>query len=459
MNLARVGHQMSRQLELPFGGKGEAPMANGGGETLVAASETERSGNGEELMALIVAPSNMKKALSRVKSNGGSAGVDGMSVRELAAHVLCHWEGIREQLLAGAYRPQPVRRASIPKPGGGLRELGIPTALDRLIQQAILQVLQPRIDPTFSEHSHGFRPGRSAREAVEEARRHVQDGYKWVVDIDLEKFFDRVNHDVLMGRLAKRIGDRRLLTLIRRYLGAGVLAGGLTLERHEGTPQGGPLSPFLANVLLDDVDKELERHGHRFVRYADDCNVYVQSKRAGERVLAGLRRLYGRLRLRINEAKSAVARATARPFLGFCFWVSAGRIVRRRVAPAAMKAMKERVRQITGRNGGRSLSAVIEELSVYLRGWREYFRQSETPGIFEDLDKWIRRRLRLVRLKQWKRGRTAFRELVKRGVPSDLAARASAQLRRWWFTTKHSAINMAFPTSYFDGLGLPRLAA
>jgi group II intron reverse transcriptase/maturase len=433
-------------------------MAGGGGEAFAATSATGRPGNGEELMELIVARSNMKRALTRVKSNGGSAGVDGMSVQDLVRHVVRHWEAIREQLLAGTYQPQPVRRASIPKPGGGVRELGIPTVLDRLIQQAILQVLQPRIDPTFSEHSYGFRPGRSARDAVEQARRHIQDGYTWVVDVDLEKFFDRVNHDVLMGRLAKRIGDRRLLVLIRRYLAAGVLAAGLALERHEGTPQGGPLSPLLANVLLDDVDKELERRGHRFVRYADDCNVYVQSKRAGERVLAGLRRLYGRLRLQVNEAKSAVARAVTRSFLGFSFWVSAGRIVRRRVAPAALAAMKQRVRQITDRNGGRSLSAVIEELSVYLRGWREYFRQSETPGIFEDLDKWIRRRLRVVQLKQWKRGRTAFRELVRRGVPAELAARASAQLKQWWFTTKHPAVNMAFPTAYFDGLSLPRLA-
>jgi group II intron reverse transcriptase/maturase len=330
--------------------------------------------------------------------------------------------------------------------------------LDRFIQQALLQVLQPIFDPGFSEHSYGFRPRRRAHDAVVQAQRYVQEGRRIVVDVDLEQFFDRVNHDVLMGRLAKKISDRRVLRLIRRYLEAGILALGIATERHEGTPQGGPLSPLLANVLLDEVDKELERRGHTFVRYADDCNVYVRSKRAGERVMRLLQRLYTQLRLRINESKSTVDRATNRKLLGYSFWTGPGRTVKRRVAKKALVAMKERVRDITKRSGGRSMKQVASELRSYLTGWKEYFRLADTPGTFEDLDQWIRHRLRAIHLKHWKRGTTIFRELRARGLSVDKAAKVAYFGRRWW-RNSGMLINIAFPISYFDQLGIPRLAS
>ena len=335
----------------------------------------------------------------------------------------------------------------------------VPTVLDRFIQQILLQVLQPRFDPTFSDASFGFRPGRRAHDAVRRAQGFVQDGRCFVVDVDLEKFFDRVNHDVLMGRLEKRIADRRVLGLIRRYLTAGMLADGVVLARNEGTPQGGPLSPLLANVLLDEVDKELEKRGHSFVRYADDLNVYVRSRAAGERVMAGLRRLFAKLRLRVNEAKSAIAHATERKFLGFSFWVSArdGKI-KRRIASQALNRMKERVRELTRRNGGRSLPDVCEELGRYLAGWKGYFRFTEMPGELADLDRWVRHRLRAVQLKQWKRGTTVFRELVARGLKARDAARVAMNTRRWWRTSARGGLNVALPNKLFDKLGVPRLA-
>jgi group II intron reverse transcriptase/maturase len=410
-------------------------------------------------MALVVERQNLQLALKRVKQNKGSAGIDGMSVEELPEHLRRNWLSIREQLLAGAYQPAPVRRVAIPKPGGGERELGIPTVLDRFIQQAVLQVLQPRFDPTFSEHSHGFRPGRSAHGAVREAQRYVQQGRRWVVDVDLSKFFDRVNHDILMGKLALRIADKRVLGLIRRYLNAGVLANGIVMERYEGTPQGGPLSPLLANVLLDEVDKELERRGHTFVRYADDCNVYVQSKRAGERVMAALQKQYARLRLRINEQKSTVARVWGRKFLGFSFISGAKGLIRCRPAKPSLDAMKGRVRELTSRVAGKSLAQVCAQLSVYLRGWKNYFRIAETPSIFADIDGWIRHRLRALQLKQWRRGPVVYRELRKRGVPSDLANVAAANRRRWWRVSRLDALALALPNKSFDQLGLVRLAA
>jgi len=456
-SLGNARRQMSIQLELPFAGRGEAPRGERSGEARPAARGDERSGTGH-LMERVVERGNAKAALRRVKQNHGSPGIDGMTVEELPSHLAEHWEVIREQLLTGTYQPHPVKRQPIPKRGGGVRELGIPTVLDRFIQQCILQVLQPRFDPTFSEHSYGFRPGRRAHDAVRAAQRYIQEGRSWVVDVDLEKFFDRVHHDVLMGRLAYRIADPRLLGLIRRYLEAGILADGITKERHEGTPQGGPLSPLLANVLLDEVDRELERRGHAFVRYADDCNVYVRSRRAGERTLETLRRLYARLRLRINEAKSAVARPWHRKFLGYSFWVAPGRTICRRVAPEALKAMKQQVRWITGRSKGRSIESVVGKLREYLVGWKQYFQLAETPGIFTDLDQWIRRRLRLVQLKQWKRGTTAYRELLARGVPEPAVRRACTHVYRWWLTSKHVALNMALPNSYYDRLGVPRLA-
>ena len=463
MGLESERHQKSGQPELLTAGRGEAPRGSRSGEARSAAHENARSGNGgEKLLELVVERSNVEAALRRVKKNKGSPGIDGMTVEELPAYWAEHENRLREEILAGRYRPSPVRRHAIPKKGGGFRELGIPTVLDRLIQQCMLQVLQPRIDPSLSQHSYGFRPGKSAHDAIRAAQRFIQDGRRWVVDVDLEAFFDRVNHDVLMSRLAKRIADRRLLGLIRRYLDAGIMANGVVVkERHEGTPQGGPLSPLLANVLLDEVDKELEKRGHAFARYADDCNVYVRSKRAGERVMGSLRRLFAGLRLRVNEAKSAVARPQDRKFLGYSFWYAKGSEVRRRVAAKALVAMKDRVRDITKRSGGRSISSVVGELRGFLVGWKNYFQLADTPKVFAELDEWIRHRLRSIHLKHWKRGTTIFRELVKRGMRPEGptgARRVAANGRRWW-RNSGKAINIAFPISYFDNLGLPRLAA
>jgi group II intron reverse transcriptase/maturase len=401
---------------------------------------------------------NLLAALKRVRKNKGSAGIDGMTVDELPAHLKTHWPALREQLLEGTYQPSRVRRHAIPKSDGGVRELGIPTVVDRFIQQAILQVLGPRFDPGFSQHSYGFRLGRSAHQAVVQAQRYVNEGRSFVVDVDLEKFFDRVNHDVLMGRLAKRIEDKRLLGLIRRYLEAGMMANGVALERHEGTPQGGPLSPLLANVLLDEVDKELERRGHAFVRYADDCNVYVRSRRAGERVLELLRRLYADLRLRVNEAKSAVDHPQNRALLGYSFRGTGGGVMTPRVAPKALHAMKERVRKVTRRSRGRSIVQVASDLRTYLVGWKNYFRLADTPGVFRRLDAWIRHRLRALHLKHWRHGKTIFRELRARGLSVLNAATVAAHGRRWWRTSA-MAINIAFPLGYFDELGMPRLAS
>jgi group II intron reverse transcriptase/maturase len=416
----------------------------------------------EQLMEQVVERSNLARALKRVRQNQGSAGSDGMTADELVPYLRDHWPGIREALLAGAYQPSVVRQHQIPKKGkkgGGMRTVGIPTVLDRFIQQAVLQVLQPRFDPTFSESSYGFRPRRRAHDAVCQAQRYVQSGRRWVVDVDLEQFFDRVHHDVLMGKLHHRITDRRLLALIRRYLEAGMMAHGVVQERYEGTPQGGPLSPLLANVLLDDVDKELERRGHRFVRYGDDCNVYVRSKRAGERVMEALVGLYAKLRLRVNAEKSAVARAWDRPFLGFRFWVAPGRVIKRCVARNALNAMKERVRQITSRTGGRSLGQVTAELRSYLVGWKAYFRLADTPSSFAAVDQWLHRRLRALQLKQWKQGPTVYRELLARGVPARRAAAAAAHATRRWRIAAHGALHIALSTSYFDRLGVPRLAS
>jgi group II intron reverse transcriptase/maturase len=401
---------------------------------------------------------NLQAALKRVKKNKGSAGIDGMTVGDLSAYLKVHWPGLREQLLSGTYEPLAVRRCVIRKPDGGERELSIPTVVDRFIQQAILQVLGPRFDPTFSQYSYGFRPRRSAHDAVVQAQRYVNEGRRIVVDVDLEKFFDRVNHDVLMGRLAKRIEDKRLLRLIRRYLEAGMMANGVAVQRHEGTPQGGPLSPLLANVLLDEVDKELERRGHSFVRYADDCNVYVRSRRAGERVMTLLRRLYATLRLRVNESKSAIGPPWSRKLLGYSFWVARGKTVKRRVARKALDAMKDRVRQITRRSRSQSISRVVNDLRSYLVGWKNYFRLADTPRVFIDLDEWIRHRLRALHLKHWRRAPTIYRELRARGLSRDSAAKVAVNGRRWWRNSS-GLINVAFPIRYFDDLGLPRLAS
>jgi RNA-directed DNA polymerase len=457
MNLVGARHQKSVQTELPLDDRGAPPSGRRSGEAPSAGNGTGRSGT-DHLMEEVVDRGNLKQALKRVKANKGSPGIDGMTVEELPAYLQVNWERLRAQLLDGNYQPQPVRQQEIPKVGGGVRKLGIPTVVDRFLQQAILQVLGPRFDPTFSDHSYGFRPGRRAHDAVCAAQHYIQEGRQWVVDVDLEQFFDRVNHDVLMGKLSKRIADRRLLGLIRRFLEAGVLANGISKERHEGTPQGGPLSPLLANVLLDEVDKELERRGHAFVRYADDCNVYVQSQRAGERVMQALRRLFANLRLQVNEAKSAVARPWDRKFLGYSFWVAKDATIKRRIADKALETMKERVRQITGRSRGRNLQSVIADLRGYLLGWKQYFRLTERLSTFRELDQWIRRRVRMVQLKQWKSGPRVFRALCARGVPRNAAASAAAHAQRWWRTSRHPGLNLALPPRELDRLGLPRLA-
>jgi len=407
-------------------------------------------------MERVVSRPNLLSALKRVRKNKGSPGIDGMTVGDLRAFLIVNWVRIREEILAGTYQPAAIRRVEIPKSGGGVRELGIPTVLDRFIQQALLQALQPEFDPSFSTHSYGFRPGRNAHAAVKAARAYVQTGRRYVVDMDLEKFFDRVNHDVLMSRLARRIGDRRVLGLIRRYLGAGVMAQGMLVERYEGTPQGGPLSPLLANVLLDEVDKELERRGHAFIRYADDCNVYVRSRRAGERVMELLRRLFTRLRLRVNESKSAVDLARNRKILGYTFWYTQGGTVKLKVAGRALETMKERVRRITRRTRGRSIEQVVADLRDYLPGWKAYFSLSEAQGVFGQLDEWLRHRLRAIHLKHWRRGTTVFREMRRRGASVRLAATVASGTKRWWWNSA-MCLHVVLPVRYFDQLGVPRL--
>ena len=397
-------------------------------------------------MEAVVEGENLKQALARVKRNKGAAGIDGMSVDELAAYLKKHWPMIRAQLLEGTYKPQPVRRVEIPKASGGTRPLGIPTVLDRFIQQAVMQVLQADWDGTFSEMSFGFRPGRSAHQAVEQAQAYIATGHGFVVDIDLEKFFDRVNHDVLMGLIAKRVGDKRILKLIRAFLSAGVMEGGLVSPTEEGTPQGGPLSPLLSNLMLDVLDKELEKRGHRFVRYADDCNIYVRSQRAGERVMAGIEKLLAkRLKLKMNKAKSAVAKPSVRKFLGFSF-TGGKESPRRRIAPQAVARFKTKVRELTRRTRGRSLTQIIKELSTYLIGWRGYFGFCQTPSVLRALDEWIRRRLRAIAWKQWKRGRARFAELRRRGVGRDLAAQTAGSPHGPWRLANSPALNIALPT-------------
>ncbi len=408
-------------------------------------------------MEAIVERENLKKALAQVKRNKGASGIDGMTVEDLAPYLKGHWPTIRAQLLDGSYQPQLVRRVEIPKASGGKRPLGIPTVLDRFIQQAVMQVLQADWDPTFSEASFGFRPKRSAHQAVARAQEYIVSGHDRVVDIDLEKFFDRVNHDILMGLVAKRVTDKRILKLIRGFLTAGVLTDGLVSPTEEGTPQGGPLSPLLSNLMLDVLDKELEKRGHRFVRYADDCNIYVCSQRAGERVMAGIEQfLAKRLKLKVNKAKSAVAKPRVRKFLGFSF--TGGKQPRRRIAPQAIDRFKAKVRELTRRTGGQSLSQVAKELSVYLIGWRGYFGFCETLSGLRDLDQWTRRRLRAIAWKQWKRGRTRFAKLRRRGVGRDLAAQTAGSPHGPWRLSNSPALTIALPNAFFASLGLATLA-
>ena len=403
------------------------------------------------MMEEVVRRENLKKALKRVCANKGSPGVDGMTVDELKGHLRLHWLEIRLQLLQGQYKPQPVKQVMIPKPGGGTRMLGIPTVVDRFIQQAVLQVLNTVYDPTFSPHSYGFRPGRNAHQAVRQAKKYMGEGYEWVVDIDLEKCFDRINHDILMGRLARQITDKRILRLIRLYLQAGIMANGVVQERYEGTPQGGPLSPLLSNILLDELDKELERRGHKFCRYADDCNIYIQSERAGGRVMDSIERfLDKKLKLKVNRQKSAVARPQERKFLGFSF--TSGKELKIKLSE---KGVKRRIKQITRRSKGTSLLQVVKELSDYLRGWVGYFRLIETPTVLRDLDSWIRRRLRCFVMKQWiKSCHTRYAGLRALGV-SDYGARPVAGSRKGpWAMSNMKPVKVAMPNRFFIGLGL-----
>lgn len=440
------GTAPGKQLVLPFARqRGEAPVGASGGSP---------PGDDESLMERVVERPNLVAALARVKTNGGSPGVDGMTIEELPGYLQQHWPAIRTSLLAGTYYPSPVKRVDIPKPGGGVRKLGIPTVLDRFIQQALLQVLQPAWDPTFSDHSYGFRPRRSAHQAAARAQQYLEEGYDWVVDLDLAKFFDRVNQDKLMSLVKGRVADRRVLQLIDRSLKAGALTGDGFEATTEGTPQGGPLSPLLANLLLDTFDKELERRGHRFVRYADDSNIYVKSARAGQRVLTSVTRfLERRLQLTVNAAKSAVDRPWRRTFLGFTF--TRRRPHRRQVSEKALKALKQEIRQQTSRTRGVSLRRVVDDLRQYLTGWSAYFGFAEVQSPFKELDSWVRRRLRCYVWKQW--GRRRYRELQHRGVSRDLAWNTCKSAHGPWRLSRSPALAIALPGRYFDRLGLPRL--
>jgi RNA-directed DNA polymerase len=433
MSAKRQKNQLQMVLAFTAEGRSEAPKARREGtESLTAKRARESPARVEQVMEEVCGKENLLRALRRVKSNKGSPGIDGMKVGELAGYLKQHWPAIREQLLSGTYKPQPVRRVEIPKPDGGMRKLGIPTVLDRFIQQAVMQVLQGKWDRTFSEHSHGFRPRRSAHQAVAEAQQYIAAGKRWVVDLDLEKFFDRVNHDKLMAAVARRVSDKRMLQLMRAYLGSGVMENGLVSPVEEGTPQGGPLSPLLSNLVLDELDRELERRQHRFVRYADDCNIYVASERAGKRVMHSVTGfIRRRLKLKVNEAKSAVARPQERKFLGFSF--TGGAKPKRRIAPKALLRCKRRIRELTRRTRGISLQQMVKELTTYLRGWKSYFGFCQTPSVLHTLDQWIRRRLRSVIWTQRKR-------------------------RAGWSAVYRRLLHTAFPVAYFDSLGLPRLS-
>jgi RNA-directed DNA polymerase len=445
-----------RELARELSERGEAPITGDpGAESIVTGRAPESPAATLHLMEEVCERENLVRAWQRVRENKGAPGVDGRTIDDAKSYLREHWPDIRSHLLAGTYRPQPVKRVEIPKPDGGVRKLGVPSVVDRLIQQAVLQVLQKRWDPTFSEHSYGFRPRRSAHQAVAQAQLYVAEGYNVVVDFDLEKFFDRVNHDILMARVAERVADKRVLKLIRAFLNAGVMEDGLVRPVDEGTPQGGPLSPLLSNLVLNDLDKELERRGHRFCRYADDCNIYVRSRRAGKRVMASVSRfLTKRLKLKVNEAKSAVARPEERKFLGFSI---ANDGSERRIAPNALAKFKARIRELTRRTRGKSLPQVVEELKPYLTGWRSYFGFCQTPRVLTNLEAWIRRRLRMYLWRQWKNGPNRFKELRRRGVQKFLAAVAAGSPTGFWRTSGHPALQKALRNHVFDSLGLPRL--
>jgi RNA-directed DNA polymerase len=456
------GEQQKIQKELAFMAESwsEAPSADIRVEPRVVKREPESRATAERLMEEICDPENMRKALKRVQGNKGAPGIDGITVEELPDYLRKNWPRHREELLEGRYRPKPARRKEIPKPDGGVRNLSIPCAVDRLIQQAVLQVLQERWDRTFSEHSYGFRPGRSQRQAVARAQEYIAGGNRVVVDIDLEKFFDRVNHDMLMGRVAKREKDKRLLKLLRAFLNAGVaMEDGVVIPTEEGTPQGGPLSPLLSNLMLDDLDRELERRGHCFVRYADDCNVYVRTERAGQRVMEGISEFITKgLKLKVNQEKSAVAAPWTRKFLGFSF--TSGKEPKRRIGPKAKERFKKRVREITQRNRGVSMRQRVIELTQYLVGWIAYFGFCETPSVLKELDAWIRRHLRCAQWKSWKTCKARYKALRRLGItdPDDLRKLACCS-RGPWPASNYPTLTHALPNAYFDALGLPRLAA
>jgi RNA-directed DNA polymerase len=456
----RDDKQQNIQMELDFSSALTGEAREAGRE------ETESSGvtNGPEspartdrLMEEVCERENLREALRQVKGNKGSAGVDGMTVGGITDYLKQHWPAIRKQLLNGTYEPKPVRRVEIPKPdGGGVRKLGIPSVLDRFIQQAVMQVLQRRWDRMFSQHSYGFRPGRSAHQAVAQAQQYIAEGYSWCVDFDLEKFFDRVNHDKLMGQLAKRVEDKRLLKLIRAFLNAGVMENGLVSPSVEGTPQGGPLSPLLSNLMLDELDRELERRGLRFVRYADDSNIYVRSERAGQRVMESITRfITQKLKLKVNEAKSAVARPQERKFLGFSF--TAGPEVKRVIARKALDRFKQRIREITRRAKSVSIETTIEELAPYMRGWRSYFGFCETPIVLQYLTRWVRLRLRATLWRQWKTPRRRRAALIARGVSERLASNTASSGRGPWYLARSKALSVGLSNAYFKSLGLPSL--
>lgn len=428
-------------------GRGEAPDAGSqGAETVQAPTNRESPSSTAWLMEAICEPVNLRQALKRVKANKGAAGADGMSVSELPEHLRHNWPELKAQLLSGSYQPSPVIRVTIP------------TVVDRFIQQAMIQVLQARWDASFSDSSYGFRPGRSAHQAVKQAHEYIRAGYHWVVDLDLEKFFDRVNHDVLMNRIAKRVSDKRVLSLIRRFLNAGVMEAGLVRPVTEGTPQGGPLSPLLSNLLLDDFDKELEKRGLKFARYADDCNVYVKSERAGNRVMAGLTHWLSRkLKLKVNADKSAVAHPETRKLLGYSF--RRGQQVWCVVSPESVKRFKTRIKELTRRTTGRSLEQLIQPLKRYLTGWKSYYRLNQWSSLMRGLSRWIRRRLRSILWKQWKTGSKRYKELRSRGISKALAAQTVGSCHKQWRISCSPALNIALPNRLFTGLGLPELQA
>jgi len=446
------------ELDFSSAPAGEAREAGREGtESFPAVHGPESPASTNRLMEEVCERENLKEALRRVKANKGSAGVDGMTVDEITGYLKQHWPAIREQLLNGTYEPKPVRRVEIPKPdGGGVRKLGIPSVLDRFIQQAVMQVLQRRWDRTFSDYSYGFRPGRSAHQAVAQAQQYIAEGHSWCVDFDLEKFFDRVNHDKLMGQIAKRVEDKRLLKLIRAFLNAGVMENGLVSRSVEGTPQGGPLSPLLSNLVLDELDRELERRGHRFVRFADDSNIYVRSERAGQRVMESITRfITQRLKLKVNETKSAVARPQERKVLGFSF--SAGPEVKRVIAPKALDRFKRRIREITRRAKGVSMKTTMEELVPYMRGWRSYFGFCETPVVLKYLTRWVRLRLRAALWRQWKTQRRRRAALIRLGVAERLASNTAGSGRGPWYLARSRALSVGLSNAYFRSLGLPSL--